>query len=245
MRRIRETGWAVSGVLHAGALLAGAWLGCTAWQVPQLSLPQGTIQLVASYSAAVHSEPLHVHLPGLTQDHMHPDQPATIHRHAPAETPQTQQPEVPLTGAQAVPALPTPARLAPEEDVPSVSATPPGTLPRSRQALAEPQLDDSLAAEALAGVSVDEMPRAASDNPPPEYPPEAVRAGLTGRVVLEVEISADGRVGRARVAVSSGQAVLDAAALRSIKRWRFSPARRGGEPVAYTVRVPLRFSLRE
>ena len=57
---------------------------------------------------------------------------------------------------------------------------------------------------------------------PADYPVEALLAGEEGRVVLNVEIGADGRVGTVFVERSSGSARLDAAAAYYARsRWRF------------------------
>jgi protein TonB len=47
------------------------------------------------------------------------------------------------------------------------------------------------------------------------------------------------------VAQSSGSRVLDNAALKAVRKWRWEPARRGEEPVASTVRCRIRFELEE
>jgi periplasmic protein TonB len=81
------------------------------------------------------------------------------------------------------------------------------------------------------------------NNPNPTYPPEAVQQGLEGRVILSVTIAASGEVTRVTVAESCGYDVLDQAALDAVRRWRFSPATRGGKPVEWTARLPIRFRL--
>jgi len=88
------------------------------------------------------------------------------------------------------------------------------------------------------------VPPEVGHNPPPEYPPEARRRRIEGRVLLEAEISEDGIPERVRIAESSGHAELDGAAAEAVGRWRFRPARRGGRAVAWTVRVPVRFRIR-
>jgi protein TonB len=50
------------------------------------------------------------------------------------------------------------------------------------------------------------------------YPEEAIRRGLSGEVVLIVEIGAGGRIVGASVATSSGHRILDDAALRAVRR---------------------------
>lgn len=60
-----------------------------------------------------------------------------------------------------------------------------------------------------------------------------------------VEVNPDGRVADVRVHQSSGYRVLDDAALRAVRRWRFAAAQRGGVPVAAEVLAPVRFSTRD
>lgn len=81
-------------------------------------------------------------------------------------------------------------------------------------------------------------------NPSPRYPNEARRRGWEGRVLLEVAVGPDGRVREVRELDSSGHDVLDRAAVEAVRQWRFTPATRFGQPVADTVKVPVRFALR-
>jgi protein TonB len=64
-----------------------------------------------------------------------------------------------------------------------------------------------------------------------------------GRVLLRVEVGADGRVADLAVKLSSGFPQLDRAALDSVRAWIFVPARRGGQGVAAIVFVPVVFKL--
>lgn len=73
----------------------------------------------------------------------------------------------------------------------------------------------------------------------PQYPLVALQQGIEGTVVLELVIDAEGCIGRARVIESVPE--LDEAALRSVKRWRFSPAMRDGRPVTAIVHAPIVF----
>lgn len=79
-------------------------------------------------------------------------------------------------------------------------------------------------------------------NPQPPYPMVARRMGLEGTVVLRVVVAPDGSPASVVVLQSSGHAVLDTAALDTVRtRWRFVPARRNGIPVEDSVQVPIRF----
>ena len=69
------------------------------------------------------------------------------------------------------------------------------------------------------------IPPRLREKPVAVMPPEAARAGLTGAVMLTVEIMEDGRVGKIAVSRSSGASLLDAAARETVAGWRFEPAR--------------------
>jgi protein TonB len=81
--------------------------------------------------------------------------------------------------------------------------------------------------------------------PKPPYPDFARRLGHEGRVVIRIQVLSSGAVAAASIERSSGYAVLDEAALATIKRWRFRPAQRGGQPVDATLNVPITFKLQE
>lgn len=83
-----------------------------------------------------------------------------------------------------------------------------------------------------------------AENPPPRYPRVALLQGWSGEVWIRVRVSSSGRVLDATIEHSSGHRVLDSAALKAVRRWRFHPARRGDTPMAGDVRLPIRFKLR-
>jgi len=80
-------------------------------------------------------------------------------------------------------------------------------------------------------------------NPKPRYPSIAKRRGMQGIVLLYVEVSAQGRPTSVRVKKSSGFVLLDKAALKAVRAWRFAPAKRAGRPVDAGVEIPIRFIL--
>lgn len=83
-----------------------------------------------------------------------------------------------------------------------------------------------------------------ANNPAPRYPPLSRRLGEEGEVQLLVHILEDGSVGEIKLKVSSGYARLDTAAREAISRWRYVPARQGGEPISYWYVQPVAFSLK-
>lgn len=76
---------------------------------------------------------------------------------------------------------------------------------------------------------------------------EKARAWLTGRrapaSLLRVRVSQESVATPMELEHSSGSKALDAAALETVKSWRFSPARRAGDPVAAWAIVPAVFRL--
>jgi periplasmic protein TonB len=81
------------------------------------------------------------------------------------------------------------------------------------------------------------------NNPKPVYPNASRRLGEEGKVVLRVHVDPDGRPSEIEIRTSSGFPRLDAAAYEAVSRWRFVPARRGDEPIAAWVAVPIAFNL--
>jgi len=79
--------------------------------------------------------------------------------------------------------------------------------------------------------------------PAPDYPWSARRRGVEGRVVLRLEVAADGRPTEVELVHGSGHDVLDQAAITTVRHWRLRPAMAGGVAVAGRVVVPIVFKL--
>jgi periplasmic protein TonB len=60
-------------------------------------------------------------------------------------------------------------------------------------------------------------------SPSPRYPPEALRAGTAGEVLVEITVGTDGSVTNARVVRASPPRVFDREALNAVRRWKFEP----------------------
>lgn len=77
----------------------------------------------------------------------------------------------------------------------------------------------------------------AADDSLPWY---KLRGHLDGRVLVHLSIDGDGRVRSARVASSSGDPVLDAHALRTVRHWTFAVP--SDQPDGFSGDLPMRFS---
>lgn len=126
------------------------------------------------------------------------------------------------------PKLKQPVEQAPAVPAPAASAAVPSSAP-----------------PAPAPVTAARYDAAYLNNPAPGYPPLSRRLGEQGKVLLRVQVSAEGKPLAVEVKKSSGFARLDEAASKAAAKWRFVPARQGDAAVVSWVEVPIQFSLQE
>lgn len=154
--------------------------------------------------------------------------------------PQAPQPVIAQPRKSSVPPLPASEKIAEQATVApaeqSVTVAAPSVAP------AAPSI--ATVAPAVADSEPD-YKAAYLNNPPPVYPMVARRNGLQGRVLLSVEVLADGVCGQINIQKSSGYAMLDNAALQTVKSWRFLPARQAGHAVDKWFMIPVQFSLKD
>jgi protein TonB len=75
----------------------------------------------------------------------------------------------------------------------------------------------------------------------PVYPPDAIKARISGEVVIEATISPTGDVEFARVV--TGMPMLDEAALEAVRQWKYTPTLRNGQAVSVTLVTTVTFAL--
>lgn len=160
-----------------------------------------------------------------------------------------------------IPPPPTPAPVPPpiQTAKPVTPQTAPAMAPRRPNPIEAPKSEPVLSEpQPLAPPAPVEAPKPAPpapitqprfnadylDNPKPPYPSLSRRMGEEGEVQLRVSVDASGNVQHIELHRGSGFARLDQAALDTVKRWRFVPARQGNQPVSSSVIVPIQFSLR-
>lgn len=80
-------------------------------------------------------------------------------------------------------------------------------------------------------------------NPKPGYPAASRRLGEQGTVYLRVFVTVAGEAKRVDLKTTSGYPRLDRAALESVQKWKFVPAKRDEKAVDAWVLVPIKFSL--
>ena len=79
----------------------------------------------------------------------------------------------------------------------------------------------------------------------PQYTADAMRAKIQGTVWLEAVVMPDGSVGNVQITRSLDPTFgLDQEAIRTVKKWRFIPGTRQGQPVPVLVEIEMTFTLR-
>jgi periplasmic protein TonB len=76
----------------------------------------------------------------------------------------------------------------------------------------------------------------------PNYPPVAVSGKITGTVILEATVDEAGAV--TAVSVLRSLPVLDQAAVKAVRQWRYQPLVLNGKPEPFILVVTVTFSLR-
>ncbi len=100
------------------------------------------------------------------------------------------------------------------------------------------------------GASGDSVSQARFDadylrNPAPPYPAISRRMGEEGKVILRVLVTPEGTPATVEVRTSSGSQRLDESAMRTVRQWKFVPARRGDMAEQSWVLVPVIFKLEQ
>ena len=79
-------------------------------------------------------------------------------------------------------------------------------------------------------------------SPSPQFPFEMRRAGISGRVLVDVVVDANGNVQSAHAAEST-QGEFEAGAIAAVSQWKFTPGQVKGQPVMVNLHIPVNFVL--
>jgi len=213
----------------------------------------GAFQMYSSFPNASERSPLSeqfavvgivvlLHLSVFASYLLQPEQPAVM----------VNEMSISFANAQMQQAEVPPAPLPPEKPKPKVvepvPVATPAAVPATEPAVNETPFTPQPTATPPSPVQLDAEPDYRADylnNPRPPYPMVARRMGYNGKVILNVEVLAEGRAGQVLLHKSSGYEILDNAALQTVKTWKFSPAKRLGQPVTQWFLVPIKFSLED
>jgi protein TonB len=231
---VGASGWAAAVILYAALATAILWVG---WKVVP---PEAWPENQAAFRV-IFEEP-----PALPQ-------PVAQAEVLPQPLPESAPPPEKATLPEPEPAATIAVEPAHALEAPKPPPVKPRTAavrsPRTFTAPAAPSAEAPVAAPAAQVAAAPILPprpiTGVAGNQKPDYPSEARRRGIQGRVVLRVEVSAAGTTSGVTVISTSGHQALDKAALTSVQRWRFNPATQGGTPVAGIAEVPIQFRLED
>ncbi|MCC6759532.1 MAG: energy transducer TonB [Candidatus Omnitrophica bacterium] len=120
----------------------------------------------------------------------------------------------------------------------------PAEAPAAPKPVTEINGKDQMTFQSRGGALVEAKPEYLA-NPAPRYPLKARQAGWQGVVVLSASVDRQGNPAQVAVERSSGYDILDQSALKAVKGWRFQPAKLGTLAVESTVKIPVRFDLKD
>ena len=248
LSRWRSIGVGVSCLLHAG-LIAGV-LAAEHWvRADFLKPPVLLAELVTPMSDAPPPEPpvkkpAPKPAPRLSSRLPLPKLP--FMRPAPAPPAATPPPAPPV--AEAPPALSAPAPSVPApasaSGIGAPAASPTAESAGRPASSSSTSVASAPSGEAGAGTITTNARPQGGYQVRPSYPSTALRQGIQGTTLLKVHVLIDGRVGDVLVQQTAGHPDLDQAAIEAVRRWRFEPARRGNDPVAMWVLLPVEFQIR-
>jgi protein TonB len=143
------------------------------------------------------------------------------------------EPTLPSKTVQSAVVAPAPVVVTPVATPPPLFVSP--TPPPPRPVAAAPPAPKAVAAADLSSTMISAKP--------PRYPTESRRRHEQGVVTLSLTLGTDGSVAQIALAHSSGFERLDKAALEAVRRWRWSPTVRDGQPVTVRGFVEIPFVL--
>ncbi len=180
----------------------------------------------------------------------------------PPRPPAVEEAAAPEHRSTALAALAVPPPAAPSRPPPPAASPPPArrgppqpphrpdaaAAPARRSPSPRPPLPPAAAASVPSPVPaqaplVQGPPRFRRPPSPPDYPAQARDRGEEGMVGLRLLVGADGTTREVRVHRSSGNRLLDEAALAAARRWEVEPASLDGRRAEAWVEVPVRFRL--
>ncbi|WP_179401302.1 energy transducer TonB [Burkholderia guangdongensis] len=175
-------------------------------------------------------------------------EPTRVHRAPPASPAAKRQAEATPAPNPPVHESPSRAMPAPSEPTSSTRQVAQATEQHAPQQPAIPKNTEAPRADAPASPAIATPRRVAHLDcalVKPDYPPQSLRRGEAGTVVVELETDSGGRVSAARVVTSSGYARLDDAAREAVLASRCRPYAENGTPVPARADVPITFNLDE
>ncbi len=203
---------------------------------PPASLSLGE-PVIEARLVSTHAAPPTVETPPLAPSVETPDEtPEVVPLLAPSETAEA----LPVAESMAPPpteSAPPAAVAQPAEPDPAASPPAPASAPPAAPAPAT-TITSSVDLTYYSARDVDVHPRALRDIVP-DYPDDADRQRLSGKVRLQLKLEADGRIGAIEIVSATPPGVFDESAIKAFGDARFAPAQKNGHPVRALVLIEV------
>jgi len=172
----------------------------------------------------------------------------------PPPVPEVEAPDVPrkavpvLAPSETAEALPVAEPTVPPPAPPAAPPQPAAPAPAAPQPAAAPPAAAAPVAAITSSVDLtyysardlDVQPRALREIVP-EYPSDADRQRLSGKVRLQLKLEADGRVSDVEIVHADPPELFNESAIRAFRDARFAPAQRSGRPVRAQVLIEVEY----
>ncbi len=146
----------------------------------------------------------------------------------------------PMSSGDGASDMPAAGEASAQEDRPQlVEAPAQAALPSPVDEAPLPGIPDSATSSSMA--TGDQPEPISGQTPAPRYPNAALRSGESGTVLVRVEVDTNGMPAGVALVQRSGSRDLDRAAMEAIRKWRFRPAQREGQPVPGSLVIPIEF----
>lgn len=135
---------------------------------------------------------------------------------------------------------------------PKPKAKPEAPKPKAKPSKAKPKIDPTKPIDRPENATA---PKPKAGNASPVYPKELRDKGITGKVVIKLNVYRDGTVRGAKILRKSNNATTDeekdranklflSSVVKAVKSWKFEPAKLSGEPITvwHTVTIPFTLS---
>ena len=181
---------------------------------------------------STHTAPPGVDIPLHAAEVEMPDKPQkAVPLLAPSETAETLPAAAPVSSTPVQPAPPVPP-------VPQHAPTPAPASPADSVPVPAVTITSSVDLTYYSARDLDVQPRALRKIDP-DYPEEADRQRLSGKLRLQLKLEADGRVSDVEVVGANPPDVFNESAIRAFRDARFAPAQKNGRPVRARVLIEV------
>lgn len=85
-----------------------------------------------------------------------------------------------------------------------------------------------------------DQPATIYEQTPPEFPDVMMRVRIDGKAIIDLLVDTSGKPQQVQCEEATHPLFAESA-IKAVKRWRFKPAMKGGQPVTSNLTIPIEF----